>query len=296
MYRLLNTVLLMTFSISLWSQVYTNQCNNSTAKDLTIGNIFIYKESHNTGKPMPSDYIKMEILGDTVCNGVKYIYYNNNPFVNTYICERADSNKVYKYSIKYDTEILSYDLSWEVGDTVLWNYIVTDNDTAQIFGERLKRVYLYKHEDNYSYSIEFFQKFGLTRSSSYYMSGDGGSTILCGAIINGIEYGDITSVVQNQDNITRPSEFRLFQNYPNPFNPTTTIKFDIPEDCNIEIIIYNTMGHKIITLFDQYSLAGSYEVLWDGKDKNGQIISSGIYIYRINTDTFHALKKLTFIK
>ena len=93
-----------------------------------------------------------------------------------------------------------------------------------------------------------------------------------------------------------PDVFALKQNYPNPFNPTTTIGFDLPEDCHVEVVIYNIMGQKMVTLSDRNYTAGSYEVLWDGRNDVGQIVSSGIHLCRIQAGRFHAVKKLVLVR
>ena len=93
-----------------------------------------------------------------------------------------------------------------------------------------------------------------------------------------------------------PDVFALKQNYPNPFNPTTTIGFDLPEDCHVKVVIYNIMGQKMITLSDRTYSAGSYEVLWDGRNDIRQAVSSGIYLCRIQAGRSHALEKLVLVR
>jgi len=70
-------------------------------------------------------------------------------------------------------------------------------------------------------------------------------------------------------------------NYPNPFNPTTTIFFSIPNESNVEISIYNTKGQKVKTLtYNQYE-KGSYSILWNGVDDSGNLVGSGVYLYKL---------------
>jgi hypothetical protein len=191
---------------------------------------------------------------------------------------------------------LEYALSWEVEDTVLDNYIVLRSDTAQIFGEYLKRVYLEKSEGNWYYDKEYCQKFGLRSYSSYYMSGDGGGAILYGAIINGIEYGDVTSIEQKQTYINRPSSFKLFQNYPNPFNSYTEMKFEIFRGSNISFSIYNLTGKEIKILIDGYTPPGLYTYIWDGTDETGFQVPSGKYFYRLLSKDFKDTQKMIKIE
>ena len=69
--------------------------------------------------------------------------------------------------------------------------------------------------------------------------------------------------------------------YPNPFNPTTTIRFRVPEANNVRLRIFNLRGEVVRTLLDQEMSAGTHERRWNGRDRNGQIVASGIYFYRL---------------
>ncbi|MCW8813994.1 MAG: T9SS type A sorting domain-containing protein, partial [Chlorobium sp.] len=71
-----------------------------------------------------------------------------------------------------------------------------------------------------------------------------------------------------------PSEYYVSQNYPNPFNPSTTIKFSIPEESQVKLNIYNSIGEVVETLVNGLHQPGSYEVSWNAKN-----YPSGIYFY-----------------
>ena len=94
-----------------------------------------------------------------------------------------------------------------------------------------------------------------------------------------------------------PSDFSLDQNYPNPFNPSTTIRFSIPQTSNIKIEIYDVLGNLVKTLID-YNLyePGSYEVVWNGLDNRGKIVSSGIYFTKMQSGNFTQTMKMNFLK
>jgi hypothetical protein len=70
-------------------------------------------------------------------------------------------------------------------------------------------------------------------------------------------------------------------NYPNPFNPETKIVFDLPEEGNVKIEIYNIKGQKVKTLMDAYSCKGCFEIIWRGKDENNKQVASGEYITKL---------------
>ncbi|HOV24695.1 MAG TPA: NosD domain-containing protein, partial [Candidatus Marinimicrobia bacterium] len=91
-------------------------------------------------------------------------------------------------------------------------------------------------------------------------------------------HGPISAVLAN----TTPTEFGLHKNYPNPFNPVTTISYDLAKDVYVELAVYNILGGKVITLVNGNQPAGSYQLEWDGRDSRGLIVSSGMYLLRIN--------------
>ncbi len=87
--------------------------------------------------------------------------------------------------------------------------------------------------------------------------------------------------------IRNPDEFKLYQNYPNPFRNQTTIKYDIPSlmvnNVPTEIHIYNTLGQVVRKLDEGDKAAGQYTVIWDGKNDDGEQVSSGVYFYQLRT-------------
>lgn len=93
-----------------------------------------------------------------------------------------------------------------------------------------------------------------------------------------------------------PVSYYLAQNYPNPFNPTTEIKFGIPKTSNVSIGIYNILGQKIATLLNSELNAGNYSVIWDGKDISGRNVSTGIYFYKLETNSIDGTVKFTNVK
>jgi len=93
-----------------------------------------------------------------------------------------------------------------------------------------------------------------------------------------------------------PTAFALDQNYPNPFNPTTTIRYAIPSNANVNLVIYNIQGQKIRTLVSSEQKAGYYQVVWDGRNEMGQTVSSGLYLYRVQAGSFVATQKMLMLK
>ncbi len=88
-----------------------------------------------------------------------------------------------------------------------------------------------------------------------------------------------------------PISFTLSQNYPNPFNPITTIKYEIPEQTNCSLIVYDLIGRSVRTLVSSQQSSGSYSVNWDGTDQYGHQVSGGMYIARLHAgNQLHTIK------
>lgn len=105
---------------------------------------------------------------------------------------------------------------------------------------------------------------------------------------------EITNPLVNKLNVTKdilPKEYALEQNYPNPFNPTTTIQFSVPKQTQLKINIYNTLGELVATIADGMYQAGYYKIMFDASK-----LSSGTYIYRLESSDFVEVKKMILIK
>ncbi|MHB2149353.1 cytochrome c3 family protein [Calditrichota bacterium LG25] len=88
-----------------------------------------------------------------------------------------------------------------------------------------------------------------------------------------------------------PSAFDLKQNFPNPFNPNTTIAFDLPQTAHVKLTIYSITGQKIAELLNQKMPAGKHQI-----EIHGQDFASGVYIYTLQTEQFHASRKMILTK
>ncbi|MFL3014118.1 MAG: FlgD immunoglobulin-like domain containing protein [Candidatus Neomarinimicrobiota bacterium] len=108
------------------------------------------------------------------------------------------------------------------------------------------------------------------------------------------------NLLEKKDSIVNrvyiPEKFSLKQNYPNPFNPKTTIRFSLPVDSNVELIIYDVNGKIVKEIINNNMETGSYKVVWDGTNKSGAGVGSGVYLYRIKADNFIASQKMIFLK
>lgn len=93
-----------------------------------------------------------------------------------------------------------------------------------------------------------------------------------------------------------PKTFALHQNYPNPFNPITTIKYDLPQEAHVKIMIYDIMGREVRTLVNARQPAGYQAIQWNALDNNGRRVSSGYYIYVMQADKYHKTQKMILLK
>lgn len=94
----------------------------------------------------------------------------------------------------------------------------------------------------------------------------------------------------------QPASFALLQNYPNPFNPSTTISYTLPDDSHVTIAIYNLEGQKVKTLFQGLKTAGQHTITWDSRDENAIPVASGLYLYKLDTNTEIQTKKMLLIR
>ena len=87
------------------------------------------------------------------------------------------------------------------------------------------------------------------------------------------------------------------KNYPNPFNPETVINYDLPEDGQVTIEVFNILGQKVKTLLNGKEDKGrNKQVIWNGKDSKGSNVASGIYFYRISTKEKSIKNKMLLVK
>jgi hypothetical protein len=104
--------------------------------------------------------------------------------------------------------------------------------------------------------------------------------------------GEIISQLTRQLSLSAiPKSFALHQAYPNPFNPTTTIQFDLPEDINVLLEVYDISGRIVEELHSRTMQAGYHSITW-----NATMYSSGIYFVKLHAGSFHHTQKLMLVK
>ena len=106
----------------------------------------------------------------------------------------------------------------------------------------------------------------------------------------GAQENQVATGIENISNSV-PLKYTLKQNYPNPFNPKTTIEFSIPKTEFVTLKIYNILGQEMATLVSEKLSPGKYTSIWDGSG-----FASGIYYYKLETETFAQTRKLILLK
>ncbi|MBL7014321.1 MAG: T9SS type A sorting domain-containing protein, partial [Candidatus Marinimicrobia bacterium] len=96
--------------------------------------------------------------------------------------------------------------------------------------------------------------------------------------------------------IAIPDDYALHQNYPNPFNPTTRINYDVPEDGQLQMVIYDLMGREVVTLLNQTQKAGYHHILWNGLNNQGNAISAGMYFCQLRGKNYTKTIKMLLLK
>ena len=104
------------------------------------------------------------------------------------------------------------------------------------------------------------------------------------------------SLLKTDENAELPSTYSLSQNEPNPFDGSTVIRYALPVDSRVELVIYNAAGQRVRTLVRGYQSAGYKSVRWDGRDSAGKRVSPGVYFYKFKAGDFKAIKKLILAK
>ncbi|MGE5681380.1 MAG: FlgD immunoglobulin-like domain containing protein [Bacillota bacterium] len=208
------------------------------------------------------------------------------PYSSSYIYERIDSNgNIFQYTGDLKEVVLRYRLSAAVGDTfnfINYGYYRIDNKYAKyddLLNLNAFGLFMSRKRTTAGHDVSFVKDLG-----PRYIGLEGyGTKSLVGAVINGISHGDtarITTSVQEETNA--PDDFALLENFPNPFNSSTKIRYRLNKNSQVRLDIYSVTGQMIKCLINSDKPSGIYEVIWDGKDEDGNTVSSGCYLLRLD--------------
>ncbi|MFH1006741.1 MAG: hypothetical protein V1800_04465, partial [Candidatus Latescibacterota bacterium] len=110
---------------------------------------------------------------------------------------------------------------------------------------------------------------------------------------------EVKTGIRKEEEVPHPTRFGLQQNVPNPFNPSTTIRFDIPENhsgADIQLMVYDSLGASLKTLVDGRVPSGSASVVWNGRDALENEVSSGVYFCQLRMGERMDTKKMVLIR
>ncbi len=255
-----------------WSRIHTDTSGyifNNVISDMCVdrnNNVFV---TGGGGSALGGNYltIKYNSFGDSVWTRTYHVVYHSNEYAesiisdksdNIYVTGRSDSNFLFtKFAtVKYDSSGM---LKWIVKYPVGLEFL--------------------------SYYAKFIK---LDTSGNIYIIGnaDGYNT---GMDLVIVKYSNNTGIKKIIGEI--PDKYILFQNYPNPFNPTTTIKYALPKNEFVKLVIFDILGREIQTLINEKQSPGTYEITF-----NASQYPSGVYFYKLTTEGFSETKKMILLK
>ncbi|MBI5866871.1 MAG: T9SS type A sorting domain-containing protein [candidate division Zixibacteria bacterium] len=184
--------------------------------------------------------------------------------------------------------------------------IVSNNGTAYVRVSNVQTSSLYQRFA----TIRVDNNYGTNQSGGWTISNDSAqgacaigpvtTTGVGGSIFVGPGGSTACAISQPSENLYKlsnvPEKFELLQNYPNPFNASTVINFDLAAPGQTTLEIYNIMGQLVAKPFDAFTEAGRYSIRWDGRDERGQTAASGVYLYRLQSGSMVATKKMVILK
>ena len=113
---------------------------------------------------------------------------------------------------------------------------------------------------------------------------------------SGIFWINDSTDVEITDVSNLPNQFMLYQNYPNPFNPTTTLQYELLEDSFVNVTIYDILGNVVNNLVNANQSYGYKSTQWDATNNQGEPVSAGVYLYKIQAGNFVDTKKMILLK
>ena len=177
------------------------------------------------------------------------------------------------------------------------NFIGGSSNDYFIGGEGIDRAVFSGDYDEYAILIGAEWNDYIMSVVDFYTERDGVDTLVQVEEMefNGVLY-TIEGILSSVDSGILPSEFRMFPNYPNPFNPETSIKFELPKDTHVSLVIMDLLGRNIRTLVDGKINGGYHQVNWDGMMAGGASAPSGVYLIQFSTKNYKKTYKALLIK
>ena len=207
---------------------------------------------------------------------------------------------------EFEAEILGNQIIIELPEGVTAGRFEIGNiNNIYDFNTEQKQGYLVlenENEENEYYEVEFGN---LSSNDGKIVINIDGATISSDLELNYQLFTAEGMIGNGMMQLRNPDEFNLYQNYPNPFNNQTTIMYDIPSlmvnTVDVEILIYNTVGTLVRTLDEGDKGAGQHTTLWDGRNDDGEKVSSGVYFYQLRAKVdgqsdYNKTKKMVIVR
>ena len=244
-------------------------------------NLYVYADKDGDAMKIGADEVSLVARGHrfglTAVNSVKDHgagYFNMSPYgVPTLFAGGNSGSELAKITLRADSSVLGGESSWDV--------VTYDTKAGGGF-------------NNKPVAGVDFDRDGKGEVVLAFQAVDDGGTY-----IQIMEYSEssVKLSVERELTIITPEDYKLSQNYPNPFNPTTRIQYTLPMRDKITITIYNMLGQEVVRLMDnEEKPAGTYQLTWNGMDKNGAQVSSGMYFYSMRSPHMQKTMRMTFLK
>ncbi|MFO7525387.1 MAG: FlgD immunoglobulin-like domain containing protein [Ignavibacteriaceae bacterium] len=172
-----------------------------------------------------------------------------------------------------------YEEAMQLYNIIINQYPESYDATNALFEKFFAALHVANNVTLASQFLSELQSLNIT-DEDFLMRLDLAESVLNGTSSNGLFKGGTAESKENETNL--PKEYSLLGNYPNPFNPSTTISYALPYQSSVELIVYDIMGAKVKSFTIPSQSAGYQNILWDGRNENGNAVSSGVYIYRFN--------------
>ncbi len=285
------TLLLLTSFLITNSQTFSQDTNSAKFFPLKIGNSWTYYESSLYFVPY---YKRVIVTKDSVISNHKYYYLSG--LFNWIRYDSTNGNLL--------MHAPNQGCSGYQNDRIIDSLASSVNNVVNCLGPKTCNGITTQNVFSITTQVKTFTFNGVTYGGTNYAKNIGrisscsGEPPPCiffselrGCIINGIIYGDTTVTAINQNSNTIPEKYFLSQNYPNPFNPTTKIRFQVPVNSFVTLVVYDVLGKNVQSLVNEHLQQGNYDFNW-----NAENFPSGIYYYKLTSESFSETKKMILLK
>ncbi|MCK9267068.1 T9SS type A sorting domain-containing protein [bacterium] len=268
-----------TITACFWDQTVNSELSGAGygySGNQIIGNTTAEMKMKSTYANFGWDFLTIWGINDTINGGYPYLYWQSLPRIIINSIEEITSNSINIYA---DLFYLGFSYPYEHG--FCWNVggnPTLDDNKVELGPAHLMGVFSTDITGLASNTLYYIRAYATNEAGTAYSEVNYFTTIETG-IAEGL-----------------PSNYVLSQNYPNPFNPLTTLQYGLPEASDVNLVIFDITGRKIKEWSIGNQQAGWHEVIWNGTDQSGSLVSTGVYIYSLRAGDFVDTKKMVFMK